>query len=211
MITRFAKKKDASTLARIHLISSRNQPDGFMHKMGLTFLKKYYKIIIEDRSSVILCAVGSQEEIIGFVSGTIDNAIRLDTLNKNRISILISFVPALLKSPSLFKEVYSRYASISSKKKYTEYIVLNGAREDYWGWKESENRINSSELHLKWLNIMRILGVEKIKGEVDKANNFILKIHQIFGAKIIQEFTTPDHRKRCIIEYDLTKSKEKQK
>ncbi len=209
MVTRFAKKNDASSLAKIHLTSSRKQPDGFMHKMGLVFLKKYYNIIIEDRSSVILCAIGAKEEIIGFVSGTIDNAIRRDILNKKRISILLSFIPALLKKPSLFKEVYSRYLSISRKKNDTEYIVLNGAREDYWGWKESENRNNSTELHLKWLNIMRILDVEKVKGEVDITNNFILKIHQIFGAKIVHEFVTPDHRKRVVIEYDLTKLKTK--
>lgn len=201
---RFAKKKDIEQLAKLHWDASSAQPSSFMFKLGVCFLKKYYKYIIEENNSVILCAVDQDERILGFVSGSLDNSERIKTLRSKKISLLFSALPQILQNPFLIKEIASRFYSRSADNE-DGYIVQDGPHEDFWAWQTNDKPGNEAILlHLTWLKIVKCLGVDNVRGEVDIDNKIILKIHRFLGAIIIREYTTPDARKRVIFEYILT-------
>ena len=67
MITRFAKPCDSNSLAKLHMKCSVNQPNGFMFKLGLPFLKTYYKLLINEKNSVIILAEDEGSNLIVFL------------------------------------------------------------------------------------------------------------------------------------------------
>lgn len=201
MKTRLAKLSDAPQLAEVHWTSSSNQPGGFMFKLGKPFLIEYFRIVLGEKNSVVICTEDVDGRIIGFVSGSLLAEERMVALKRGRIRLLLAAIPSLIRDFSLVKELYSRQQSGSADTDEGGYIVQSGAREDFWAWLPSTG--GAIELHLKWLSVMRLLGVEAIRGEVDLVNDFVVKIHRFLGARVVREFTTPDGKKRMVMEYRL--------
>ena len=200
---RFACLGDARKLTEAHLLSSAKQPGGFMFRMGRRFLYQYWRLILLEKNSVILCAEGAGGEFLGFVSGTINAEERGQTLRNNRVRLALAALPSIIRSPGLLGEIISRQQLKSADTDENAYIVQSGAREDFWAW--APNRKGAMEIHLKWLSIMRTLGVQSVRGEVDKVNDFVVKTHRILGANILKHFVTPDGKERLLIEYRLNK------
>ena len=206
MKLRIAKKSDIKQLAQIHLECGKIQPDGFMHRLGITFLRTYYGILINERRSVILLAEDKNGFIQGFCSGTLAAEEHLKNLKNHQLKLAFSLIPALLKSPKLLKSIIAREKYIKASDKSLKFGVSQGSRCEYWAWRpENKNLTMSIELFNVWRNIVFELGSESIKGEVDMLNKYILKIHKILGAKIIEELKLPGGRNRVIIEYKKTK------
>ena len=202
---RLAKVSDVKNIANLHWKSSKRQPSSFMFKLGYFFLVRYYKCILNEKQSVVLCAEDEEGNLLGFVSGSIDASERTNTLRANKISLLLAAVPQIIINPALIKDIFSRYYS-GSVEAGGGYIVQEGPHEDFWAWEENYKSGNESILlHLAWLKMMNVLSVSHVRGEVDDENTLILKIHKFLGAKILKEYTTPDHRKRYVFEYDLSK------
>ena len=124
-------------------------------------------------------------------------------MRKNRVRLALAALPSIIRSPRLLREILSRQSLKSADTDDNAYIVQSGSREDFWAW--LPDRKGAMEIHLKWLSVMRTLGVQTVKGEVDKVNDFVVKTHRILGARIIKEFVTPDGKERLIIEYRLNK------
>jgi len=202
MKVRLANRNDASALAQLHKFSSAKQLGGFMHRLGYEFLKQYYRILIDEGSSIILCAVDDTDHLIGFVAGALEAKTRWTALRRNRFRLLLACLPALLRQPRLIREVYLRQRSGSADEAEAGYVVQSGAHEEFWAWQPDHGN-GAIELHLKWLSLMRLLGARTIRGEVDKVNTVVLRAHRMLGARTIKEFTTPDGRQRLIIEYQL--------
>jgi hypothetical protein len=201
---RLATLTDARKLADLHWYSSSKQPDSFMYRLGKGFLLHYYRILLKAKNSVILCAEDGDGTVIGFVSGFLDGEERMLMLRRNRLRLAIASIPALLRSPSLLLEIFSRFKSKSADSEEGGYIVYSTSpHEDYWAW--SSNRAGAIELHLKWLGLMRLLGAKQIIGEVDKENHFVVKTHQMLGAQVVKDFITPDGKNRLLIKYILDK------
>lgn len=203
---RFAVPTDSHRLAELHFFSSKRQPDGFMFQLGRFFLKYYYRTILKDSSTIILCAINEREKIVGFVSGTMESEKRNSFIAKYTLVLLMASIPRLIVKPSMFLSMAHRFNSIVNKNSSYRYISQIGAREDYWAWDPNEASNYSIELHLRWLKIASNLGLDYIYGEVDLNNKDILNIHKILGAQIIEEYTTTDNRQRVLIRYKLIKS-----
>ena len=202
MNTRLGKPNDATRLALVHEVSSAKQPGGFMYQLGRPFLAEYYRTLLHDSSSVVLCTVDDQDIVIGFVAGALDARARMMALKRNRLRLLVASLPALFRHPRLIYEVYSRQQSVAPDEGERGYVLQSGAHEEFWGWLP-DNTSGAIELHLKWLSVMRVLGVQTVRGEVDRVNDVIMRAHRMLGARVIKEFETPDGRQRLIIEYKL--------
>jgi len=201
MILRFAKPSDYKSLAKLHLACSVNQPNGFMFKLGLPFLKTYYKLLINEKYSVIIIADDENANLLGFASGTMDAAAHLKNLKKNRFRIGFSIIPSIIKSPMILNKIIDHERFVLSKEGYVQFGVMTGPRAEYWAW-DPKDRSNMAIPLLKSLFLtMFNLGASSVRAEVDINNENLLTIYKFLGAKVIEHLKLNDGRKRAIIEY----------
>jgi hypothetical protein len=199
---RLAKPCDAKALASLHWDCSAKQPGGFMFQMGRSFLTAYYRILLQEKNSVVLCAVDEKAKICGLASGSLAAEEHFQSLRQNRLRLLLAATPYILRRPSLLVELRSRQRSISVQEGKTRYVISSGARGEYWACAESLPGL-ALDLYKNWLSLMRLLGARQVKIEVDCQNPKVKKMHSLMGAKVLGEFSTPDGRQRVIMEYTL--------
>ena len=201
MKLRFAKTTDFSSLAKLHLECSTSQPGGFMYKLGLPFLRTYYKLLIKEKSSVIIVADDENGNLLGFASGTMDAEAHLKNLKRNFLRIGISLIPAIIKSPKILNNVLDHEKFVFLKDGYIQYGVISGPRSEYWAWRHNDKSNMSIPLLKIWLRIMFTLGAASVKAEVDINNKNLLVIYKFLGAKVVEDLELKDGRKRVVIEY----------
>lgn len=204
---RFANVVDIIQLAEIHIETGVQQPGGFMHKLGLSFMKRYYSILLSEKYSIVIVAENENGVIIGFCSGTLEAAEHLLKLKKNKFKLLISLIPQILKNPKLLPEIILRYKHISGTNESVLFNNKDGVRNEYWAWRDGFDRSKSTHLFKTWLNIVFSFGYESVKGEVDSVNKHIVLFHKILGAKILNETKMPDGRIRYFVEYKKSENK----
>lgn len=201
MLLRFAKPIDVISLAKLHYECRATQPSGFMFKLGLSFLKTYYKILINEKHSVIIVAEDENGYLLGFCSGTMTAEAHLKNLKGNRFRIGLSILPAIIKSPGTIKNILDRKKFVYLNSGYIKYGVISGPRIEYWAWRPN-NKSNGAILLFKtWLKVLFDLGVSSIKAEIDIDNKNLLTIHKYLGAKVVEHLNLGDGRNRVIIEY----------
>jgi len=202
---RIAKESDALSLALLHIECSKHQQGGFMHKLGLNFLKKYYEITIKNKNSVIILAQNENGEVLGFHSGTLDAFEHYKNLRRYRYKFILPVLITFITNPKLILEIYTRYKYTGSDSDL-RFGIKSGSRGEYWGWKPSRpNAVESINLHRNWHLILKQLGAINVRSEVDIVNDRIYKSIKIMGGIIIEEITLHDGRRRAIVEYDLSK------
>jgi len=199
---RLATFADISSLALIHLECGKIQPDSFMHGLGICFLRTYYRILLNEKSSVVIIAEDQDKYIHGFCCGSLAAEEHLQNLKKKKISLLISLIPGIIKTPSVLIKLLSHNRYINTGGKESTYGVANGTRCEYWGWRPTSKNPGMAVSILEvWLKIVFDLGSKSVRGEVDIINKGVVKIHQTLGAKIVNELDLPDGRKRIFYEY----------
>jgi hypothetical protein len=201
---RLAKKCDSKELAILHMECSRDQAGGFMHNLGINFLIRYYKIILNNKYSLVLVAEDTDGRILGFHSGTLSTEEHLSQLKKNKLILALSIIPKFCLNPSIIREVLKRYFSISKISSLNDFGVKEGVRGEYWCWStNNSNPMGAISLYEKWFNLVKELGVDKVFIEVDTINKRILGFHKSKGAEIIRQIDLFDGRKRLIMMYKL--------
>lgn len=197
---RFAKVSDAKQLATLHVKSGFQQTGSFMHLLGEIFWIKYYKYFLNEKQFIVLVAEQDQK-IFGFVSGTLSAQEHLKYFNSIKFRLGVIILPRLILNPKLFPQIIQRLKFLRGEKNAPQYRVTEGVRIEYWAWDPDEKSLYSIELFKMWIDIIHQLGYESIKGEVDKVNYKVLKIHKMLGANVLGKLDTNDDRDRLIIEY----------
>lgn len=198
---RIAKPNDSNAVAKLHYICALKQVDGFMHKLGLEFLKRYYKIFLNESKSLIVVAE-KDNKIVGFHSGTMDAEEHHLTLRKNKISLGISILPIIFTNPGILFDIFKRFKALGSKE--NDFRVKSGPRGEYWGWNPNfPDSTNSLKLHKLWHTILKELGATYVRSEVDLTNERIVKSIKLMGGIFLDEIVLDDGRKRAIVEYKL--------
>ena len=199
---RIAKQCDVKMLSELHFEAGRLQPDGYMYKLGVPFLAVYYKLLVNEKNSLVVVAENVNGIICGFCAGTLDAGEHIKTLKQSRVKIAISLIPSVIKCPQLIRTILVRNKFINSNGESSEMSISSGPRFEYWAWSSSrKNPFVAINLLKFWLKLMFSFGVKKVRAEVDIANSDILKLHIKLGAHIINEITLSDGRKRVHIEY----------
>ncbi|MBD5216050.1 MAG: hypothetical protein HDS78_05995 [Bacteroidales bacterium] len=204
MVTfRIAKPSDAKKIARIHYSVRHKHPLGIFSQMGLGFLTKYYKIILDDPYEIILCAENENGELIGFNSGTLDAKSQMESLRNNRIQLGLAAIGSILRKPSLIKALIQRYKATQKNDKY-QFVYTEGARGDFWAWKPGDkNSLDAISLSIKANAVFAALGVKEKYIEVDIDNKEVLAFHKAQKAVIEQTIELPDGRKRVLMKKTL--------
>ncbi|MBN1828331.1 MAG: hypothetical protein JW884_04190, partial [Deltaproteobacteria bacterium] len=121
-------------MANLHFACSLAQPGAFMHRLGRRFFFKFYQIILNHPTSVVMCADAERDGIVGLVSATLDAKSDFEAIRKGRFQLFWAALPALIRKPSLLWAVYIRNKSLSPKVLGEGFCVGSGARVAYWGW-----------------------------------------------------------------------------
>ena len=198
---RNAKIDDARQLAEIHIESGKNQPGGFMHLLGFHFIHRYYKILLNEKHSIIIVAEDENALLYGFCSGTLDASEHLISLNKHKFKLLFTSLPGIIKNPLIFIELLKWKKHIDTNDYSIEYNTKIGVRNESWGWRNNCDKSKSPELFKTWMNVVFLYGYDSFRGEVDSINKNIVLFHKLLGAKILKEVDLPDGRKRYFVEY----------
>lgn len=203
IVFRIAKPSDAKDIARIHYSVRHKHPLGIFSQMGLSFLTKYYSIILNDPYEIVLCAENERGELVGFNSGTLDAKSQMESLRKNKLSLAISALGSIVRKPSLITALIQRYKATTENEKY-QFVYTEGARGDFWAWKPSDkNSLDAVALSIKANAVFAALGVKEKYIEVDVDNKEVLAFHRAQKAIVEQTIELPDGRKRVLMKKTL--------
>jgi hypothetical protein len=202
MYFRMATTGDAGDLAYIHDVCSKDQPGSFMFRLGRRFLKRYYRLFVNEKKAVILLGVNEQGATVGFVSGTLDAAESVENLRKHKISLFLAALGAAVFRPRLLAGLFSRYWSISRRADREEYMIASGARCTCWAvLPEARPNMGAVTLLRTWLALMRVLEAGRIRMEVDVDNTRSEMVHKLLGGRLVHKYHTPDGKPRVLMEY----------
>jgi len=100
MKLRLAKQEDFSQMALIHTQAFQGF---FLTSLGIRFLNTYYKAVLQYNTTIAVCAVDENGNILGFASGTI-KALNYNRglFCKNMFSFFFAAARAAIRNPSVF-------------------------------------------------------------------------------------------------------------
>lgn len=202
---RLAKPCDAKQIADCHWHVRDRYTTGIFLSLGKGFLKAYYEIMLNDPNEIIVCAETELGKIVGFSSATLDAAKQAENLKRHKVRLGIAALSSIICKPSLIKEVWDRYKSLSNSKDAPSFIHTEGVRGEYWCWlKEYESGFKSLEIGKAKENIIYDLGYKELFFEVDKFNKRVYKFYtKIEKCEPLEEITLPDGRERVLFKKNL--------
>jgi hypothetical protein len=200
---RLAKESDCKAIVDLHFQIRHTYDIGIFAKLGRKFLCAYYKIVLKDINSIIICAESQNGCLQGFCSASLDNHAYLKNLKRHRFKLALSALSSLILNPSLIHELFIRYRVIKGNSDL-RIISTKGARSEFWVWRSTnKDSLSSIEMYFTLFNVMKSLGVKELFGEVDVLNKSILKFQLANGGEIVDRITLTDGRERVVIRINL--------
>ena len=200
---RLAKPSDAKQIAYVHYHIRDKYDQGFFAQVNYSFLKQYYKVVLDDPCEVVVCAEDENRKIVGFCSASMDAERQFKRMRGKKWGFIIPLILSAVKNPKLIKSAIDRFKSTKGATN-NEYVTSKGARSEYWGWLPGRSDSDQSVVMQDIMYyIMKMFGAEKLLFEVDKVNKKIFKFHKINGAEEVKTFVMPDGRERVELVYDL--------
>lgn len=200
---RLAKPSDAKQIAYVHYHIRDKYDQGFFAQVNYSFLKQYYKVMLNDPNEVFVCAENGDGKILGFNSGSLDASKQFATMRRKKWLFIWPLITSSIRNPKLIRSALDRF-KFTNGESNNQYITSSGVRGEYWGWLSNQKDSDASvEMHERWIAAMKALAVKKIYFEVDSVNKKIYKFHKLNGAKILNTYTLPDGRERSEMVYDL--------
>lgn len=204
---RIAKPADLKSIVNLHYKVRESYNLGFFSHMKRMFFFQYYKILLNDKNEIILCAEDETGKICGFISATLDANEQFNNLKRNRFKLAFASLTTLITTPKVLKEIIKRYKSMADNGSSDLYISKEGCRGEFWAWDTHKpDPAGAVELQSRLIRMLRALGVKKMYSEVDVVNKRIVKFHQLNGAYEVGRITLPDGRERLFLCNDLNQS-----
>ena len=197
---RLAKLSDAKQIANCHWHVNDRYSQGIFLSLGKPFLRKYYKILLNDPYEVIVCAEDENRKIVGFCSATLDAQQQAKRLKKHVVGLGLAALGSLIIHPKLIKGVWQRYRSLSNKDA-AQFVHTEGVRGEYWCWLKNAGDVSQSvELNKALKHTVYGLGVKEMYSEVDKFNKHVYKfLTSMKNIEVVEEITLPDGRERALL------------
>ncbi len=200
---RRAGPEDADRVARLHHRCSGQQPGGFMHRLGLPFFRRYYRILLPDPNTLVLCAEAPSGQILGFVAGCSDAQAEMARLQRHRAGLLLACAGPLLKQPSLALDLWARKRYLDNSRP-EGWGLAGEARISFWCWEPgSEASRQPTVLLRRFLECLRAAGARTVRLEVDRVNRKVEITQRLMGARTVGVVRTPDGGERLLMEHVL--------
>jgi hypothetical protein len=201
---RLAKPADAVALAELHFNLLGDLPGGILKTLGRAFRHKYYRTMLAETESLVLCLESREGHIVGLATGSLDAAEHTAQLKRHRIRLAWAALPAMVLKPTLIRSMLNKQNASDQGDSDNGYVVNRGPRLEFWGVTEA-GRAGGGSLSLlqTWLSIAKLLGAGVVRFEVNDSEADVARIHCRLGAKEEKEFVTPEGLRRRILKYEL--------
>ena len=203
---RLAKPSDAKQIANVHYHVRDKYGEGFFAHVNKSFLKQYYKVILNDPYQIVVCAE-QDGNILGFCSGSLEASKEFQNIRKNKWKFIMPLITTAIGNPSIIKDAYMRFKSTDANSK-TKYINTSGPRCEYWAWLPGrDDSYMSLYVQELVLYFMKCFGINEVYGEGDLVNEKVMKLQLRNGTKILEKFIMPDGRERIKTVINLNEHK----
>jgi hypothetical protein len=213
IIYRIATITDAKIIAKITIDAFKDNVDEFTTKLGSNFMTTYFRTIISTPGVVIICAE-RDGVILGYVQATIDAIKEQKYLKNSTFKLALSVLPKFIVDPWLFLKLLSRYRSLYTTTTTTNNNnnnrplyngIIDGTRITHWVTIPSIRKENIAfTLMAKCLDILKLLGSERVRFDVYKNDQKTFKNMLLLGATVVEEYDTSDHKQKILMEIELT-------
>lgn len=201
---RLATLKDSRELAKLHLICLEGLAYNMEILLGKSYIEEYYRILLTENGSVVLCAEDDRGHLVGMVSGVLDYQLHRLNLQRKRLRLLVFALGGLLRRPGLIGRIIARNQAGSSDENER---TFTGAVATSWFWlPDVRSGGESIILFQKWLALLRLLGVKKVSACQDKDNQRVAMIHRFLGGRFVREYRSPDGIQRLEVHYVLDRN-----
>lgn len=202
ILYRIAKPSDREEIANVHHSVREQYNVGIFSRLGKSFLRQYYKILLDDPYEVVICAE-KDGKIIGFSSFTLDARHQMSQLKSHKMRLTFGAIPSIIRKPLLLKDLWQRYRSIKGDSEM-RFVHTEGARDEYWAWNpKHSDPLAAVEMDDIARRVLYALGMEEVFFEVDAVNKNVLKLHKVNKAEELERIVLPDNRERVLLRYDL--------
>lgn len=201
---RLGKLSDLNQIVDLHFKVRDTYSVGYFSQMGKSFIKQYYRIVLDDPYEVFICAEDDSGTIRGFCSASLDVVEQFKRMRKHKFRMALSALPSFIVNPKSIRETWKRYNSTKGEND-EKFIPKEGPRCEYWTW-DSDYKDSASSVALFniYLSILYQLGVKSLPLDVDIVNENILLFHKLNKAEVVENITLSDGRQRTLLRYDLT-------
>jgi hypothetical protein len=201
---RVARMADAGGLADLHFYLLSMIPGGILKALGRPFRREYYRIMLAEPRSLILCLESGEGNMVGLATGSLDAAEHAARLTNRRLRLAWAALPAVARKPSLIRSLLAKQNTRENALSDNGYVVSRGPRLEFWGvTKEGRAGGRSLLLLQTWLSMAKLLGAESVRFEVNDSESEVATIHRRLGAREEKRFITPDGIPRIIMKYEL--------
>ena len=201
---RLAKPSDANQIADCNWRVRDRYKEGIFLSIGKSFLRAYYKVILDDPNEIIVCAENKNGIIVGFSSGSLDAESQAKSIRRHKIKLGLAVLLGIIKHPSYMKGVWERFKSLNPETG-KEFIHMKGARSEYLCWiKDEPGSISMMLLDKIKFKMMHELGVKEVFFEIDRQNERLFNAQQrMKNITLLEEFELPDGRRRGLFKMEL--------
>lgn len=112
MKTRPIRKSDLENVVEMHLIAF---PDFFMSLMGKSFVRQYYKCVIDYENSITIIAKNDSSSNIGFAVGFKNPSIFYKFLRRRFYNFIFPVLLGFLKKPKLLTRIFRGFVRVNLK------------------------------------------------------------------------------------------------
>lgn len=201
---RIAKPSDAKQIANCHWRVRDRYKEGIFLSLGKSFLRAYYKVILDDPNEIIVCAENKNGIIVGFSSGSLDAESQAKSIRRHKIKLGLAALLGIIMHPSYMKGVWERFKSLNPETG-KEFVHMKGARSEYLCWNKDEpGSISMMLLDKIKFKMMHELGVKEVFFEIDRQNERLFNAQKrMNNITLLEEYELPDGRTRGLFKMEL--------
>ena len=201
---RIAKPSDAKQIANCHWRVRDRYKEGIFLSLGKSFLRAYYKVILDDPNEIIVCAENKNGIIVGFSSGSLDAESQAKSIRRHKIKLGLAALLGIIMHPSYMKGVWERFKSLNPETG-KEFVHMKGARSEYLCWNKDEpGSISMMLLDKIKFKMMHELGVKEVFFEIDRQNERLFNAQKrMNNITLLEEYELPDGRTRGLFKLEF--------
>lgn len=159
----------------------------FLPDLGKRFLKKYYSCVINYHLGILLTAI-YENTIVGFVAGFVNPANFYKELRRNKLSLAISILPAIIRKPKRIRRLLINFKRTKSFSEDPQ-LRKNIAELSSIGVKTDEKRGIGTKLVKAFILRAKELGAISVRLTTDTyRNESVNAFYQRQGFILIRTF-----------------------